>query len=97
MICFYFAISKFVFLFWRRFPFFRDFFFFFEFFFFFSQLSQFVDLLSKDFPTNLEITAETKLATSGDVTGSQKSKVTRNADGSLVGSIAPKWNLARMA
>ncbi len=51
------------------------------------------DLLSKDFPTNLEITAETKLATSGQVTGSAKSKVTRNSDGSLVGSLAPKWNL----
>jgi hypothetical protein len=79
----------------ETFSFFSRFFFFFfsNFFFFFFQLSQFVDLLSKDFPTNLEITAETKLATSGDVTGSQKSKVTRNADGSLVGSIAPKWNL----
>lgn len=51
------------------------------------------DLLAKDFPTNLEVTLETKLATAGQVTGSAKSKVTRNADGSLAGSIAPKWSV----
>jgi len=51
------------------------------------------DLLNKDYPTNLEVTVESKLSTSGEVTGSQKSKVTRSADGSLSGSLQPKWNL----
>lgn len=51
------------------------------------------DLLNKDFPSNVEISIESKLSTSGDVTGSQKTKVTRNADGSLSGSLQPKWNL----
>jgi len=50
------------------------------------------DLLNKDFPTTLEVTTETKLSSGGDVAVSQKSKLTRGADGSLAGSLAPKWS-----
>jgi len=49
------------------------------------------DLLTKDYPSNFELTAEAKVATQGDVIGSHKTTVTRNNDGSLSGSFNPKW------
>jgi len=51
------------------------------------------ELFSKGFPSNFELTAESTIAKEGEVTGTQKTKVTRNDAGELSGNFNPKWTM----